>query len=274
MSAADWPIVREVAIIFGYIMRGIYLFFSSIGIYSIPVCIIAFTVVSKILIIPSTYRRQKLSLLSPKLLPLFEDIENKYTNKNEHPLAKNKKNVDKGFIFKKYGLSTGSGIAMTLLQLPILFALYAIIQDVPRFVPELNALSDTQMTSAFSFFGMHVNEVPGLNADLRLLFPFLTAFLQLFEMLQMSIVNRVANNGKIAGGMSNVILVAMMFWFSCTMPIICSIYWITNTLINILINFAVVIYVKNKDLSYFSEKQLQKINKTRIKKELEPLTSL
>ena len=101
MSAADWPIVREVAIIFGYIMRGIYLFFSSIGIYSIPVCIIAFTVVSKILIIPSTYRRQKLSLLSPKLLPLFEDIENKesvsITNQWRNPLNDD---IIKSFNFK------------------------------------------------------------------------------------------------------------------------------------------------------------------------------
>lgn len=274
MSAADWPIVREIAIVFGFIMRGIYLFFSSFGIYSIPICVITFTVISKLLIIPSTYKKQKLSLLSPKLLPSFEKVGKKYENKLEHPLANNKINIDKGFIFKRYGLSTGSGIAMTFVQLPVLFALYAIIQDMPRFVPELSSLNAEQTAKAFSFFGLHINEAPGFVFNATLLFPIFTALLQLVEMIQNSMMNKTLNNGKLAGGMMNAISTGMMFWFATTLPVICSVYWISNTIINILITFGTSLYVKNKDLSYFANKEIVKINKSRKKRNLKLLTSI
>ena len=68
MTAADWPIVREVAIVFGYIMRGIFLFLSEFDVYSIPLCIATFVLLSKIIILPSTYKKHKFTVLAPKLV--------------------------------------------------------------------------------------------------------------------------------------------------------------------------------------------------------------
>lgn len=272
MTAADWPIVREVAIVFGYIMRGIFLLLSTFDIYSIPLCIIVFVVVSKLLILPSTYRKQKFSVLAPKLVEKTQAIHKKYEKKLEHPLTQNKLNIDKGFMLTKIGVFNSSNLAMTFLQLPVLLALYAIVQNMTRFVPELATLTETQLHSANTLFGMSINEAPGFNLTPMLLFPVITAVLQLVEMYQASSMNRTVNNGKLVGGVSNALMIGMMFYFSAQLPIVCSIYWIVGAMVNIVIIFFIQRYVKSKDLNYFQNQQLKKINKSRKKRGLEPLT--
>ena len=106
MTAADWPIVREVAIIFGYIMRGIFLFFSEFEIYSIPLCIATFIFLSKVIILPSTYQKHKFTVLAPKLVEKTQVLQEKYNKKLDHPLTKNKLNVDKGYMLTRYGVAT------------------------------------------------------------------------------------------------------------------------------------------------------------------------
>ena len=273
MTAADWPIVREVAIIFGYIMRGIYLLLSSLGVYSIPLCIITFVVTSKFLILPSTYKKQKFAVIAPKLVEQNATILEKFKNKLEHPLVKNKLNVDKGYLLTRYGVQSSTSLAMTFLQLPVLFALYAIVQNMPRFVPELNALTPEQLEAASTFFGISINQVPGFSFTPALIFPILTAVLQLVEMLQMSMLNKTVNNGKLAGGVSNALMLGMMFYFSAELPVVCSIYWITRSVTDIIIVFIIQSYVKSKDISFFENQKLKKDNKKRVKRGLQPLAT-
>lgn len=273
MTAADWPIIKEIALIFGFIMRGIYLVLSYFGIHSIPICILTFVVISKIIILPSTYKKQKFAVLVPKLLDKNQSIIDKYKNKLDHPLTKNKINVDRGYLLTRYGIASSTSITMTLLQIPILLALYAIVQNMERYVPELNNLTSTEFTAASTIFGMSINEVPGFALTPALVFPILTALLQLVEMLQMSLVNKVANNGKLAGGISNALMVGMMFYFSAEFPIVCALYWIIRSVCDIVITFFIQLYVKHKDLSYFEMQKLKKDNKLRIRKKLEPITS-
>lgn len=271
MTAADWPIVREVAMIFGYIMRGIFLFFSEFGIYSIPLCIATFVFLSKVIILPSTYQKHKFTVLAPKLVEKTQVLQEKYNKKLDHPLTKNKLNVDKGYMLTRYGVASSTSLAMTLLQLPVLFALYAIVQNMERFVPELSALSAENLLNAQTFLGMSINEVPGFNLTPMLLFPILVAVCQLVEMLQMSHMSKTVNGGKLSGGISNALMMAMMFWFAAELPVVCSIYWIINSIVNIVLTFIIQSYVKSKDLTFFENQRLKKDNKSRVKRGLEPL---
>lgn len=271
MTAADWPIVREVAIIFGYIMRGIFLLFAEFNIYSIPLCIITFVFLSKMLILPSTYKNHKFTVLAPKLVEKSQVIQNKYDKKLDHPLTKNKINVDRGYMLTRYGVDSKTSLTQTLLQLPVLFALYAIVQNMERFVPELSALGAEQLSQAQTLFGMSINEIPGFSITPLLLFPILTAVLQLVEMFQMSHMSRTVNGGKLAGGISNALMMGMMFWFAAELPIVCSIYWIANSIVNIFITFIIQSYVKTKDLAFFEKQKLKKDNRNRVKRGLEPL---
>lgn len=273
MSAADWPIVHEIAIIFGYIMRGIYLLLSIVGIHSIPLCIITFVVISKFLILPSTYKKQKFAVIAPKLVEKNASIVQKFKNKLEHPLANSKLNIDKGYLLTRYDVQTGTSLTMTLIQLPILFALYAIVQNMGRFVPELNNLTGQELETASALFGISINEVPGFSFTPALIFPILVALLQLVTMFQMSVLNKTVNNGKLAGGIMNAIMMAMMFYFAAELPIVCSIYWIANSVVDIVITFIIQTYVKSKDISFFEKRKLDKDNKKRVKRGLEPLST-
>lgn len=270
---SNWPIIKQLAEIFGLIIRGLFIVLSYVGIENVALCILLFVLISKIIILPSTYHKHKLTLLAPKIEPEVRVKMKKYENKLEHPMASSKLNIDKGIILDKYGVMSSSGCLMTLLQLPVLFALYAVVQDVDVFIPELKALSETAYANAFTLFSVNILDVPGFDIGPKYIFPILAAVLQLIETLQMSYVSKTVNNGKLVGGISNALMLAMTFYFTASLPIICGIYWISRSLVDILVTFVLQTYIKSKDLAYFQRLATKKKNRNRIKRGLEPLTT-
>ena len=267
----DFPIVKQFAEIFGFVMRMLYIVTSYVGIHNIALCVVLFVVISKIIMIPSTYKKQKLAMLSPKITPIIKDKLTKYENKLEHPLVQNKVNIEKGFILNRYGVSSSGGCLITIFQLVVVFALYAIIYDIPRYVPEVNLLTEEQFTKTFSLFSYSILEAPGFNIDLRYMFPILTVALQFIQTLQNSVIQKSVNNGKLVGGISNALMMLMTFYFSISFPLICSVYWISKSASEIVLIFFMNLYFKKHDLKYFEEKERIKKNKNRRKRNLEPL---
>ena len=51
-TAADWPIVGQIAWVFGKLMDAIYNFLNLFGIQNIGICIILFTIIIYTLMIP------------------------------------------------------------------------------------------------------------------------------------------------------------------------------------------------------------------------------
>ena len=74
-------ILMPFAWILGKILEAIYFIFSSIGIESIGLCIIVFTVVIRMLMLPSTIKQQKFSKLNSVMNPEIQAIQKKYKNK-------------------------------------------------------------------------------------------------------------------------------------------------------------------------------------------------
>ena len=60
-TAADWPIVGQIAWVFGKLMDAIYNFLNLFGIQNIGICIILFTIIIYTLMIPLTIKQQKFS---------------------------------------------------------------------------------------------------------------------------------------------------------------------------------------------------------------------
>ena len=150
---------------------------------------------------------------------------------------------------------------------------YAIVQDMPRFVPELNALSETAFNEAHMFFGMDIRNIPGFEFSPMYIFPILSAGLQLVETVLNSHMNKAVNNGKMVGGISNALMLGMTFYFAASFPIICSLYWIARSLVDITITFILQTYIKSKPLEFFAERTLVRKNKDRAKRGLEPLVA-
>ena len=126
-------ILGPVAKVLGIIMNGIFNFLDMIGIPNIGLAIILFTIVIYLFLMPLTIKQQKFSKLSAKMNPEIQAIQAKYKNKKDNETMA-KQNEEVQAVYKKYGVSpTGSCLQM-LIQMPILFALYRVIYNMPAYV--------------------------------------------------------------------------------------------------------------------------------------------
>ena len=130
------PIIKQVAGILGWVMDLLYKMFSRFGIYNIGLCIIIFTIIVKLLILPMTIKQQKFTKLSSVMNPEIQAVQKKYSGKNDQE-SMMKMNQELQGIYEKYGTSPTSGCLTMLIQMPILFALYGVISQIPTFIPAI-----------------------------------------------------------------------------------------------------------------------------------------
>ncbi|HKL78825.1 MAG TPA: YidC/Oxa1 family membrane protein insertase, partial [Mobilitalea sp.] len=115
------------------IMNGIYSFFNLLGIQNIALCIFVFTFITKTLMLPLTIKQQKFTRLSSRMNPEIQKIQAKYKGKKDEASIK-KQQSETQAIYQKYGASPTAGCLPMLIMLPIMFALYEVINNVPGFV--------------------------------------------------------------------------------------------------------------------------------------------
>ena len=127
-------IIGPVANILGYIMNAIFWLQSQIGIENIGLCIILFTIVVYLLLTPLTIQQQKFSRLSNKMNPELQEIQKKYKGKNQDQQAMMAMNEETKAVYAKYGVHPMGSCLQLLIQMPILFALYRVIWNIPAYV--------------------------------------------------------------------------------------------------------------------------------------------
>lgn len=127
-------IIGPIAKLIGYIMNYLYMFLDKVfGIQNIGICIILFTFIIYMCMIPLTYKQQKFSKLSQKMQPEIKEIQKKYQGKKDQS-SMMKMNEETQAVYEKYGVSpTGSCVQM-LIQMPILLAMYRVVYNVPAYV--------------------------------------------------------------------------------------------------------------------------------------------
>lgn len=135
----DWPIIHQIAWLLGKLMNGIYNIMDSVfGVQNIGVCIIIFTIIIYTLMIPLTVKQQKWSKMSAVMNPEIQKIQKKYANKKDQAsMLKQQEEVQ--IVYEKYGVSPTGGCLPMLIQMPILFALYPVIQNIPKYVDGVKA---------------------------------------------------------------------------------------------------------------------------------------
>ena len=130
------PIFRYIVWILGKIMEGIFFVLNQIGIPNIGLAIILFTVFVNVCMIPLTYKQQKFSKLSQKMNPEIKAIQKKYNGKKDQDSAM-RMNAEIQAVYAKYGTSPTGSCAYLLIQMPILFALYRVIYQIPAYVTRI-----------------------------------------------------------------------------------------------------------------------------------------
>ena len=76
-------ILGPFAQILGWIMEALFRFTSTFGIMNIGLCIILFTIVMKLLMLPLTLKQQKSSKLMAVMQPELQAIQKKYKGRSE-----------------------------------------------------------------------------------------------------------------------------------------------------------------------------------------------
>lgn len=123
------PIAR----LLGYILEAIYSALSYVGIENTAICIILFTFLVNALMLPLQIKQQKFAKMSSIMNPELQAIQAKYKNKKDQA-SQQKMSLETQAVYQKYGVSPASGCLPLLISMPILFALYRVIYNVPAYV--------------------------------------------------------------------------------------------------------------------------------------------
>ncbi len=136
LSQNQVPIFKYIVWVLGKIMEGIFWVLDKIGIPNIGLAIILFTIVVNVCMLPLTYKQQKFSKLSQKVNPEINVIRKKYEGKKDQDsqLAMNNEIQS---VYGKYGISPTGSCLFLLIQMPILFALYRVIYQMPGYVHKI-----------------------------------------------------------------------------------------------------------------------------------------
>ncbi len=140
LTQSTTPIIGWVAWVLGKIMAVLFTFCNSIfGSANIGVCIILFTIIVNLLMLPLTIKQQKSSKLMSVMQPEIQAIQKKYKGKTDQQSAA-RMQAETQAVYEKYGTSMTGGCVQLLIQMPILFALYQVIYHIPGYVPQVKEL--------------------------------------------------------------------------------------------------------------------------------------
>lgn len=134
LTAYDGAILGPIAKLLGFIMNAVYSFMVNVlGIGNISIAIIVFTIVIYLCLFPVTYKQQKYSKLTQKMQPELKKIQKKYQGKKD-AVSMQAMQDETSAVYEKYGVSpTGSCIYM-LINMPIIFALWRVFNNIPAYL--------------------------------------------------------------------------------------------------------------------------------------------
>lgn len=136
LTKINTPVIGWVSDVLGMIMDIIFRVTAALGITNIGLCIIIFTIIINLLMLPLTIKQQRSSKLMAVMQPEIQAIQKKYKGKNDSETAI-KLQKETQAVYDKYGTSMVGGCAQMLIQMPILLALYQVILRIPAYVPSV-----------------------------------------------------------------------------------------------------------------------------------------
>ena len=137
----------------GLILNWIFQFVDLFGIQNIALCIFLFTFVTKMLMLPLTIKQQKYTRLQSRMSPELSKITAKYKGKKDEESLR-RQQAETQAVYAKYGTSPMGGCLPLLITLPIMFALYQVIYNIPSYVDQIG-----------DWYRQIANAIQGLSTD-------------------------------------------------------------------------------------------------------------
>lgn len=218
--------------------------------YALGFAIICLTIIIRILLYPLTNSQLRASQKMQKLAPKISQIKDRYKGDNKRIQEETMR------LYKENGVNPAAGCLPTLAQLPILFGLYKVLDEVVKKTPEeamkyVNSIviEPIQLTSHWdpTFFGIPLGQSPQqLLATLPLVaisIPLITALIQFVQSKMMFATppSTPSASGKKNDDFATVfqkqavyIFPIMIGFFSFTFPFGLSLYWNTFSIFGII----------------------------------------
>jgi YidC/Oxa1 family membrane protein insertase len=131
--------------IFGYVLWAIFYVFQNFGI-----AIIIFTIITRLLIFPSSIKQQKSMAANARMQAKQKEIREKYANNK----AKQNEEIQK--LYEREGVSPMSGCLTSLFPMFIMLGIY---YSVVRPLSNVIHITSAKMTDLINF----INGIPGVN---------------------------------------------------------------------------------------------------------------
>ncbi len=127
-------IIGDIAKLFGFIMDAIYNFFNStMGIASLGVSIIVFTVIVRALLLPLAFKQQRSMKKMQSVQPQLKKIQDKYKGKKDSE-SQRKMQMEMSQLYKENNVSPFGGCLPLLIQFPIIIALFDVLRNIPAYI--------------------------------------------------------------------------------------------------------------------------------------------
>ena len=133
LTQATGIIMGPITWLLGTIFNAIYNLFFTMGVESIALSIVLFTIFVRLILFPFNLKTTKSSKIQQHLRPEFNKITKKYKGKRDQQsmIAQQRETRE---LQEKYGIKMSQGCLTALIQLPVFIGLYNVIQNVPAYV--------------------------------------------------------------------------------------------------------------------------------------------
>ncbi len=139
LTQADGLIMGPISKLLGFLLNCVYELSSKLGIVSIGLSIILFTIIVRMCLFPSMLKQSRSSKVQSYVQPELNKITKKYKNKKDQE-SMMKQQAEVREFQDKYGISLTGGCLSALVQMPIFIALYNVIQNIPAYVSRVKDL--------------------------------------------------------------------------------------------------------------------------------------
>lgn len=139
LTQATGIIMGPITWLLGTVFNAIYNLFFGMGVESIALSIVLFTIFVRLILFPFNLKTTKSSKIQQYLRPEFNKINKKYKGKRDQNsmLAQQRETRE---LQEKYGIKMSQGCLTALIQLPVFIGLYNVIQNVPAYVGKVRTL--------------------------------------------------------------------------------------------------------------------------------------
>ena len=134
LTKSNMFIIGPVATLLGFVMNGIYMFLDGVlSVQNVGICIILFTIIVNVLLLPLTIKQQKSMKIQNVMNPELQALQKKYKNKRDNA-SMMKMQEEQQALYAKYGVSMMGSCVTLLIQFPILLAMYQVIWKIPAYI--------------------------------------------------------------------------------------------------------------------------------------------